>query len=450
MPAVRAPPRTVKKLLIISPSFPPMNAADMQRVRMSLPYYAENGWAASVLCVKASVQDGPREDALLRTLPPEIPIQAVGALPLGLCRLFGVGNLGLRSLPHMAFAGFRIIRRERPDLVFISSTQFALFPLARLWSILCGVPCVIDLQDPWVTEAYSKPGAPRPPGGWKYRFASVSARLLEGWSFRRLAGLISVSNHYIQDLRARHPYFSKVPCLVLGFGASEADLEAAPPPPSASRQTIVSVVYTGASGPCLNRILPEFLEALALLRKNMPDAASRLRIHFVGTSYVAKGQGRPSVTPLAEKLGVADLVIETPHRIGHLECLAHQRDADVLLLLGSADPAYSPSKLYPYLLSGRPILALAPVGSVLEGLLHDLASSRLISLDLESPPGSAAPQIAAALADASAQLPIEELSARNHTLFQTEFLARSLVRRQCTFFTGVLNSSERPTPKGMP
>ena len=33
----------MKRLLIISPNFPPLNAADMQRVRMSLPYFKDFG-----------------------------------------------------------------------------------------------------------------------------------------------------------------------------------------------------------------------------------------------------------------------------------------------------------------------------------------------------------------------------------------------------------------------
>jgi len=344
-------------------------------------------------------------------------------------------------------AGLRLLHREKPDLVLFSTTQFALFPLARVWTFLTGVPCVVDLHDPWVTDAYALPGAPRPPGGWKYRFASLSARLLEGWSFRRLAGMISVSEVYLQHLGSRHRWFSSVPASVLGFGASEADLAAAPAPAQGPRPSTVSIVYTGASGPCLNRLLPEFLSGLALLRRRDPGAAARLRIHFVGTSYVAPGSGHPSVLPLAAALGLADLVLETPHRVGHLDCLARQRDADLLLLPGSTDPAYSPSKLYPYLLSGRPILALAPPDSVLASLLSRLRCSRFIAVDPSSVPGSAAPLICAALADAAAGLPVEDLSTRDTALFREEFLSRSLVRRQCGFLSAVLKSWHQPTPR---
>ena len=34
----------MRRVLIVSPSFPPISAADLHRVRMSLPYYREFGW----------------------------------------------------------------------------------------------------------------------------------------------------------------------------------------------------------------------------------------------------------------------------------------------------------------------------------------------------------------------------------------------------------------------
>ena len=79
-----------------------------------------------------------------------------------------------------------------------------------------------------------------------------------------------------------------------------------------------------------------------------------------------------------ERLGVADLVTEVPHRLGHLECLRIQEEADILLLPGSSDPAYSPSKTYPYFLTGRPILGLVFAGSVLESLLEELGGTHLV------------------------------------------------------------------------
>ena len=37
----------MRRVLLVSPHFPPTNAPDHQRVRMSLPFYREHGWAPS-------------------------------------------------------------------------------------------------------------------------------------------------------------------------------------------------------------------------------------------------------------------------------------------------------------------------------------------------------------------------------------------------------------------
>ena len=92
-------------------------------------------------------------------------------------RLIGVGNAGLRCWLPMLFAGLRLLRHEKFDLVFFSTTQFFTFTLGRIWRRLRGVPYVFDMQDPWRTDYYQRPGSRPPPGGWKYRFARLVAWL---------------------------------------------------------------------------------------------------------------------------------------------------------------------------------------------------------------------------------------------------------------------------------
>jgi hypothetical protein len=57
-----------RHVLIVSPHFPPTNAPDMQRVRMSLPHFHKFGWRASVLAV-APDPDDLVEPLLLDTIP---------------------------------------------------------------------------------------------------------------------------------------------------------------------------------------------------------------------------------------------------------------------------------------------------------------------------------------------------------------------------------------------
>jgi hypothetical protein len=441
--ATKIPDRPLRRVLIVTPSFPPINAPDMQRARMSLPHYRSCGWDPIVLTLDPSLHGGPREDALLETVPNGIAVHHCGALSLSWSRRLGIGNLGLRGWLPLIFCGARLIRREKIDLVFLTNSQFLTFTLGRLWLGWFGIPYVIDLQDPWRTDFYERPGAARPPGGWKYRLARVHARIFEGWSFRRVAAVMTVSAPYLGDLRARYRWFHRVPAEVIRFGASEADMAAAQSLPTmvASKNVptgAVRFVYTGACGSIMMPALRVLFRALARFRIQNPRAATRLRFEFLGTSYAPPGRGLETVLPLAREMGVDDLVVEKPDRLGHLECLQIQSRADVLLLLGSSDPAYSPSKLYPYYLAGRPILSVVFAGSYLESLLIELACSSVIALTENTSQTNAPAQLCTFFEEALNGFPRAPAPPRNDALFRREFLAESLTARQCALFDAAL------------
>lgn len=439
--ASRADSPSRKRVLIVSPAFPPMSTPDLQRVRMSLPYYGDFGWDPVVLTVHPKHQEGAREEELAATVPDTVPVHYTGAVSPRLGRWLGLGNLGLRAWLPLFLAGLRLLRREKFDLVFFSTTQFITFPLGRLWRMLCRVPYVIDLQDPWRTDYYERPGVRRPPGGWKYQFARLQARLLEEWSFRRVGAFMSVSAEYLVELRRRYPWFSAVPSQAIGFGASEADLAIARALPlprvSSGGPGVIRLVYTGAAGPVTPHAASLLFEALQQARSVHPTVASRLRFEFLGTSYAPEGRAVPALLPLAEQFGVADQVREISHRLGHLACVRIQAEADVLLLLGSSDLAYSPSKIYPYFLAERPILSLVFRNSLLETILRELNCSTMVVFDESALKADALAALVRYFAGLASGKPLP-IGPRNTELFQREFLARSLTEKQVRLFEQAL------------
>src|SRR5579863_8000553 len=101
----------MKSVLIVSPCFPPSNTADMHRVRQSLPHFRAFGWEPVVLAVAPQFVEGVRDDLLLETIPDDIPVSRVPALPVGWTRKIGLGNLALRAFPYLYREGARILRR---------------------------------------------------------------------------------------------------------------------------------------------------------------------------------------------------------------------------------------------------------------------------------------------------------------------------------------------------
>src|SRR6266849_407311 len=114
----------IRQLLIVSPHFPPVNAPDMQRVRMSLPYYAEHGWQPRVLAVDPTRAGRALDPHLLETVPQDVPIHRVTAFDSRWTTRFGITAIGLRALPFLYWEGARLIRQHRPDLVYFSTTAF--------------------------------------------------------------------------------------------------------------------------------------------------------------------------------------------------------------------------------------------------------------------------------------------------------------------------------------
>ena len=100
------PQRPTRKVLIVSPHFAPVNAPDMQRARLALPYLRECGWEPVVLTVAPETIEGAVIDPLLEgTYPSDIRIVRVRGITPKLTRWTGTGNLWLRCGRQLRKAG---------------------------------------------------------------------------------------------------------------------------------------------------------------------------------------------------------------------------------------------------------------------------------------------------------------------------------------------------------
>lgn len=172
----------MKRVLIISPYFAPINTADMQRVRTSLPYFKQNGWDAEIVTVDARYCDIPPDNLLLQTIPADIKIHTVGALKKGLTSKIGIGALAFRSYMFYRKKVDEILRTNTVDLIYFSTTQFPLCVLGAHWKKQFGVPYVIDMQDPWYSTHYNDKKH-RPP---KYKLVYTLHKYLEAIAMKQV------------------------------------------------------------------------------------------------------------------------------------------------------------------------------------------------------------------------------------------------------------------------
>lgn len=376
----------MRRILIVSPHFPPVNTADMQRVRMLLPFFLENGWQAEVLAVSPQQVASPLDPWLVDGLPPDVNVHRVNALGLRWSRIPGLGTLGLRALRQLALAGDRLLAAGRFDLVYFSTTVFDVLRLGPRWKIKFGVPFVMDYQDPWVTDYYRDHPAVIPPGGHlKYAVVNALYRRLEPRVLRHCLGITSVSPAYTRQLNERYPWSQPMPRLVQPFPGAQHDFDRIKSSTRGNRffsagDGYLHWVYIGVVIPGM---YPALRALFMAIKNSMPSAElNRLRMYFIGTSYAPNGRAAPRVSPLANECGLAAQVVEQCERIPYIDALCCLTEADALLAIGSDDPGYTASKIYPYLLARKPLLAIYHEESSIVSLIRDVGGAVCVPMSI--------------------------------------------------------------------
>lgn len=351
-----------KKALIISPYFAPSNTADMQRVRMSLPFYKDFGWEVEVVAVKEQYTDAVSDYLLNESIPDYIKIHHINALPKNWTKKIGLGSIALRSLWYYKQYVNRLLKKEQFDLIYFSTTQYPVCVLGPYWKKKFEIPYVIDIQDPWFTNYYEdKPKHKRPK---KYWFSYHLDKYLEPFAMKAVSGLISVSEAYIEDLILRYPHLKRVPSDTITFGGFKKDLEIA----EMNRHILElafnkdpkykHIVYVGRGGFDMQRAVMLLLKGFKIGLKKNAKHFNNLKFHFIGTSYAPLGSGQKTLQGVAEKLGVGRFVTEQTDRISFYESIYNLQNADALFIPGHIKPAYTASKIYPYIMTEKPILAI--------------------------------------------------------------------------------------------
>ena len=352
----------MKRVLIISPYFPPSNTADMQRIRMSLPYFKANGWDPEIIMVHEKYSETVKDHLLLESIPPDIKIHKVDAFSKKWTAKFGLGSLALRSFFFYKRYVNRLIQKKQYELIYFSTTEFIITILGSYWKKRFGIKYVIDMQDPWHSDYYlDKPKAERPK---KYWFSYRLHKYTEPIAMKNVDGLISVSQSYIDNLKNRYPNIEHVPTATIPFGAFIKDLEISAKNPACVKlpfeldNLYVNIVYVGRAGYDMQEAISLLFESYKSGLIHEHETFSKLKFFFIGTSYAPKGKGIQTVSPLAEKYGIKKNVIEKTDRIGFYESLYFLQKADALFIPGSDDPKYTASKIYPYILTKKPLLAV--------------------------------------------------------------------------------------------
>jgi hypothetical protein len=399
--AANASPRDHRKtVLIVGPDFTPSSYPPALRIRFFVQHLREFGWEPIVLTTDPRYYEWSVDPENEKLLPADLEVIRTRALPAKLTRKIGIGDLGIRSLWYHWRALSRLCRQRKVDLLFIPVPPNPTMVLGRLAHARFRIPYVIDYIDPVVTDYYWKlPRSQRPP---KYAISYALARLIEPFALKHVSQLVGVDTSYTAGAFARYHWLAGVEATGIPYGGEPADFQYLRQHPRGNRffdknDGRLHVSYVGRGGVDILPALRAVFEAVKLGLQRRSELFNRLRLHFVGTTYAPDAAVQYQMLPAAKDAGIESLVDEHPGRVPYLDAMQILLDSHALLVLGSESAHYTASKIFPYILADRPLLAVFHEESSVVRILRETQAGDVIAFREARSLGEKVNQIATSL-----------------------------------------------------
>jgi glycosyltransferase involved in cell wall biosynthesis len=340
-----------RRILYVAYFYPPSRDTGMLRSAAMVKWLRRLGHDVTVLTTSAYGDDGA--EGVVRTADVQSwrarrqGRESIGALfdsptysgrPHPLSKVLVPEALVAAWLPFARSKALALARIQSFDCVVTSSPPESAHAIGMALRRR-GTPWLADVRDGWTFE----PLRPAYPTGAQRQ---LDEKLERRW-LSAADAVVCVAEPAAEDLRRRG---IAEPMLITNGWDPDAAPEPGPPTGLLDPDR-VSLVYTGRFG-SYGRDPQALLDGLAILARDRPEDAARLELVVAGP-----------LTEEESRLFARDV---SPARIVHAgslereRALALQREADALLLV--AQPTRSQLlniKVFEYLASGRPILALA-------------------------------------------------------------------------------------------
>ncbi|MBV7534780.1 glycosyltransferase [Duganella sp. sic0402] len=363
----------VKRVLMIAYHYPPIRGGSgMLRTLAFTQYLPRFGWQPIVLSVSLNAYPvhGAEEAA---------PIQVHRSFALDISRQLAIRGRYPSILaqpdrwiswwPGAVCAGLRLIREQRPDLIWST------YPIATAHLIgltlhrMTGLPWIADQRDPMLDTDY-------PPDPRRRRIH----QWIERQAMQRGAAVVCTTPGAVRDLNQRYPGDSRKQIALIENGYDEACFIATEraKPAAASSGGPFRLLHSGVIYPS-ERDPSTLFAALARLQAEGAISPSSLRLVLRASSH-----DDHLSTLVNQHRGLANIIEFSPP-LPYLEALAEIQHADGLLLLQAANCNNQiPAKLYEYLRSRRPILALTHPDGDTAALLRRAGIDTMAPLDQAS------------------------------------------------------------------
>lgn len=415
----------LKQVIIVAPQFPPGNLTAGHRARYFAMHLPKFGWEVKILSVKPRFYEEALDYELEKLLPADLEVIRTNAIPTRPLRL--IGDIGIRSFWWHYRELCRLVREERIDLIYIPIPPNYSALLGPVIYKRFGIPYAIDYIDPWV---HPWPGCEK---AFSKAWASYHAgRLLEPIALKHVRLITAVAPGYYKGALERYGWLDESCCLAMPYGAEESDfryLNNHPRPPYlfSPNDGDLHIVYAGAMLPRAYTTLKALFQGILMVGEKNPSIAQRLKFHFIGTGSNPSDPESFNIMAYAREDRLTGIVNESPARIAYLDVLNHLRHAHAVLILGSSEPHYTPSKVFQAVLAQRPVLALLHSKSTAVDVLNKSNAGRVVSFDEKRPVETCIAEISRALEEiASHRYSEKEVNWNVFRMYSAETVAKGL------------------------
>lgn len=378
----------MRKVLIIAYYFPPSGGPGVQRVLKFVQYLRDFGWEPVVLTVKDGTFPA-RDESLLDEIPDGVKVYRTDIFePYDLYRKLtgkkksdGIDVNTLRSkdegLPlserisefvratffipdarmgwrrYAVNEGIRIIAQEKIDAIYSSSPPYTCSLIARDLKRKTGLPWIAGFRDPWT-------GFLTTPDRWAV--PAAIDRSMERSVFTEADAVDVAWTGIAADALGKYPQLDRAKFHHLPNGFDSNDF----PEVRGDERTDnrFTVTYTGSMYGL--RTPKEFLQGVELLVSEGRVDPARIRLRFIG-------RFGDEVHEIFRNSAVRES-IDVAGYMPHAESIRQLFFADALLLVvdvTSDSEEIVPGKVYEYIGTGKPVIAVAPERGAIADLIAE-------------------------------------------------------------------------------
>ena len=361
----------MKRVLMIAYHFPPLRGSSgIQRTLRFAKYLPEFGWQPIVLTIDPRAYEFVGDDQL-QDVHPDVGVYRApgldtarqlsirGRYPAFLARPDRWKSWWLGGVPM----GLALVRKLRPDALWSTYPIATAHAIGNTLQRITRIPWIADFRDPMAQDGY--PPDPRTWASFKKIEENVAARA---------ARLVFTTPSARRTYDARYGSGTPERFVLIENGYDEEtfpDTNVDAAPLDAATRTLLhsGIVYPDERDPSA------LIAALQQLKRSGTLKVHPLRVRFRAAVH------DDLLRSLARKHDVEDMVEIAPP-LPYRDAICEMTRADGLLVLQAANcNEQIPAKLYEYIRSGRPIVALTDAAGDTAATLRDAGFAGIAPLD---------------------------------------------------------------------